>query len=81
MLLIFIFLKICLGSLKALHWKLFAGATNQGQNNDENIFEDVHLQHSDNEIVSAVWDLFHTCSSDDTNNFGAFVSDFVSRVL
>ncbi|XP_019197259.1 PREDICTED: serine/threonine-protein kinase ATM isoform X3 [Ipomoea nil] len=72
--------RLLVMSLKALHWKLFAGGTHQGQNNDENIFEDVHLQHSDNEIVSAVWDLFHTCSSDDTNNFGAFVSDFVSRV-
>ncbi|VFQ85890.1 unnamed protein product [Cuscuta campestris] len=71
--------RFLLVSLKSLHMKLFPGDTLQGLNNDKYIFEDVCLQ-PNNEIVSAVWDLFHTCSLDDTNNFGALVSDFVSRV-
>ncbi|CAH9111684.1 unnamed protein product [Cuscuta epithymum] len=71
--------RFLLMSLKALHAKLFASDTLEGLNNDKNIFEDGGL-HPNNEIVCAVWDLFQTCSSDDTNNFSAFVSDFLSRV-
>lgn len=51
-----------------------------GEKNGEDVSEDAY-SHADNEIVTAAWNLVEMCSMDNTNDLGAMVSDFVSRVL
>ncbi|KAI3512910.1 hypothetical protein L1887_20232 [Cichorium endivia] len=68
-------LVIC--SLKALHNIMFTGL--QRQKNAEQFFGDTFWQHDD-EIVHAVWTLVRMASSDATNSFGPFVSDFLSMI-
>ncbi|XP_055826815.1 serine/threonine-protein kinase ATM isoform X2 [Solanum dulcamara] len=71
--------RLLLWSLKALHKKLFEDEAHPAQKNEENIFEDAYLD-SDHEIVHTVWNLVHICSLNGAGNFGALVSDFISRV-
>lgn len=49
------------------------------QKNAEQFFGDAFWQYDD-EIVRAVWTLVRMASSDASNSFGAFVSDFLSMV-
>ncbi|KAL7154394.1 hypothetical protein ABFS83_04G230500 [Erythranthe nasuta] len=50
-----------------------------GKELDENFLKDAYW-HSDNEIVHALWNLVPVCSLDNTNDLGAMVSAFISRV-
>ncbi|KAL8261037.1 hypothetical protein R6Q59_025086 [Mikania micrantha] len=68
-------LVIC--SLKALHSIMFTGI--QREKNGHQIFGDKFRQ-CDGEIVHAVWTLVRMASSDATNSFGPFVSDFLSMI-
>lgn len=68
-------LVIC--SLKALHSIMFTGF--ERQKNAEQFFGDAFWQYDD-EIVRAVWTLVRMASSDASNSFGAFVSDFLSMI-
>ncbi|KAI3684521.1 hypothetical protein L6452_33745 [Arctium lappa] len=68
-------LVIC--SLKALHNIMFTGF--QHEKNARQFFGDAFWQY-DHEIVHAVWTLVRMASSDATNSFGAFVSDFLSMI-
>ncbi|MCD7455717.1 hypothetical protein HAX54_029235 [Datura stramonium] len=71
--------RLLIWSLKALHKKLFEDEAYPVLKNAENIFEDAYLD-SDHEIVHTVWNLVHICSLSGAGNFGALVSDFLSRV-
>ncbi|KAF5817319.1 putative non-specific serine/threonine protein kinase [Helianthus annuus] len=68
-------LVIC--SLKALHSIMFSGF--QREKNAQQLFGDEFWQY-DNEVVHAVWTLVRMASSDATNSFGPFVSDFLSLI-
>ncbi|KAI3807033.1 hypothetical protein L1987_22953 [Smallanthus sonchifolius] len=68
-------LAIC--SLKALHSIMFTGF--QREKNGQQLFGDELWQY-DNEIVHAIWTLVRMASSDATNSFGSFVSDFLSMI-
>ncbi|KAK1427643.1 hypothetical protein QVD17_16334 [Tagetes erecta] len=68
-------LVIC--SLKALHSIMFTGF--QREKKGQQLIGDEFGQY-DNEIVHAVWTLVRMASSDATNSFGPFVSDFLSMI-
>ncbi|XP_076932541.1 serine/threonine-protein kinase ATM-like isoform X2 [Bidens hawaiensis] len=68
-------LVIC--SLKALHSIMFTGF--QREKNAQQFFGDEFWQY-DSEIVHAVWTLVRMASSDATNSFGQYVSDFLSLI-
>ncbi|XP_022845090.1 serine/threonine-protein kinase ATM isoform X2 [Olea europaea var. sylvestris] len=71
--------RLLLYSLKSLHKNLFTRGMHPGEKNGEDVSEDAY-SHADNEIVTAAWNLVEMCSMDNTNDLGAMVSDFVSRV-
>ncbi|PIN15510.1 Non-specific serine/threonine protein kinase [Handroanthus impetiginosus] len=71
--------RFLLSSLKALHKNMSTQRKHLGKEHDENILKDEYW-HSDNEIVHAAWNLVRICSLDSTNDLGAMVSDFISRV-
>ncbi|KAI3454494.1 hypothetical protein Pfo_011157 [Paulownia fortunei] len=70
--------RLLLCSLRALHKNMSKGK-HLGKELDENFLKDA-CWHSDNEIVHAPWNLVPICSLDNTNDLGAMVSDFISRV-
>ncbi|XVF09293.1 hypothetical protein REPUB_Repub07fG0080200 [Reevesia pubescens] len=66
-------------SLHALHKKLLAGETFQGEKCTKEFVDDTYW-HGDGEIVHAVWTLVRMCASDDASRIRGLVSDFLSRV-
>ncbi|CAA0826719.1 ataxia-telangiectasia mutated, partial [Striga hermonthica] len=73
--------RFLLYSLKALHKNISTKGRHLRKelDEDENFLKDAYW-HSDNEIAHAPWSLVSICSLDDTNDLGAMVSDFISRV-
>ncbi|KAL7139007.1 hypothetical protein ABFS83_09G021400 [Erythranthe nasuta] len=71
--------RLLLCSLKALHKNMSRKGERLGKELDENFLKDAYW-HSDNEIVHALWNLVPVCSLDNTNDLGAMVADFISRV-
>ncbi|KAL3628823.1 hypothetical protein CASFOL_027869 [Castilleja foliolosa] len=71
--------RFLLYSLKALHKNMSTKARHLRKELDESFFKEAYW-HSDNEIAHAPWSLVSICSLDNTNDLGAMVSDFISRV-
>ncbi|XP_073145738.1 serine/threonine-protein kinase ATM isoform X3 [Henckelia pumila] len=68
--------RLLLCSLKALHKNIGSCEMLLGEETD---FKDANW-HSENEIVPAAWKLVPLCSLDNTNDLGAMVSDFISKI-
>ncbi|GFP92353.1 serine/threonine-protein kinase atm [Phtheirospermum japonicum] len=71
--------RFLLYSLKALHKNMSTKGRHLRKELDESFFKEAYW-HSDNEIAHAPWSLVSICSLDNTNDLGAMVSDFISRV-
>ncbi|KAL6513039.1 hypothetical protein OROMI_034636 [Orobanche minor] len=71
--------RFLLYSLKALHKNMSTKGRHLRKELDESFPEDAYW-HSDNEIAHAPWSLVSVCCLDNTNDLGAMVSDFISRV-
>ncbi|KZV34741.1 serine/threonine-protein kinase ATM [Dorcoceras hygrometricum] len=68
--------RLLLSSLKALHKNIGSSGMFLGEEND---FKDANRD-SENEIVHAAWKLVPLCSLGNTNDLGAMVSDFISKI-
>lgn len=63
-----------------MHKNTFTKGKHLGKELDEIFLKDAYWQ-LDSEIAHAFWNLLPICSLDNTNDLGAMVSDFISRVL
>lgn len=71
---------MCFVSLRNLHKKLMSGEIIEKKANDIGQVSKRRFWDNDPDVISAVWMLIDSCSSNEENVMSGMLADFISRV-